>query len=174
MPSKRALERAITLSAVTGLKVSLGPAIFATARKRPEAHLWVMAALGEMVLDKLGFLPSRSRMALLVPRAAVGAWVAHESLKEDGVDDPGTAMMGAAVAAGVALAAPAVRMTVGKVFRIPDAVLGLVEDGLAVKLAADACDLSLNDLGHSAQEAVSEVGDRIAPMVEGRLRSLKG
>jgi hypothetical protein len=74
------LERALTLAAVTGLKVAMGPALLATAQRRSEAPVLVAAALGEMVLDKLGILPSRSRLPLLLPRAAAGAWVARESL----------------------------------------------------------------------------------------------
>jgi hypothetical protein len=69
----------------------------------------VLAALGEMVLDKVGVFPPRYRPPLLIPHALAGAWVAHESLREEGVDDPWGAAMGAVVAAGVSAVAPIVR-----------------------------------------------------------------
>src|SRR3954454_13545193 len=127
-------ERAMALAALSGLKIALGPAFLTTAWRRPESRSWMMAALGEMVLDKVGVFPSRSRLPLLIPHALAGAWVARESMREDGVDDPWAAPMGAVVAAGVSTIAPMIRITASKVLGIPDVLLGLGEDYLALQV----------------------------------------
>ena len=96
----------MALAALSGLKIALGPAFLATSRRWPSRQSWIMAAMGEMVLDKLGVFPPRYRLPLLIPHSLAGAWVARESLREDGEDDPWAAVAGAMVAAGVAVAAP--------------------------------------------------------------------
>lgn len=154
------VERAVTLAAVTGLKLAMGPALFASARRRPEAPVLVAAALGEMVLDKLGILPSRSRLPLLLPRAVAGAWIARESLKADGVDAPGAAALGAAVAAGAATIAPLVRTAGSRLFGVPDALLGVAEDYLALRLGSEAAGLEMERLPQIAWEAIEGVRDR--------------
>src|SRR4051794_32110192 len=97
---KTPFERAMALAAISGLKVALGPAFLATSRRSPNARTWVMAALGEMFLDKVGIFPPRYRPSLLIPHAISGAWVARESMRQDGADDPAAPIMGAVVAAG--------------------------------------------------------------------------
>src|SRR4051812_22188453 len=85
---KTPFERAITLAAISGFKIALGPAFLAASRRSSNTSIWAMAALGEMLLDKVGVFPPRFRPALLIPHALAGAWVARESLKQEGVDDP--------------------------------------------------------------------------------------
>src|SRR3954447_21276850 len=106
--------RAMALAALSGSKIALGPAFFETSRRRPNAGAWVAGALGEMLLDKLEVFPARFRPSLLVPHTLAGAWVARESLKDDGIDDPSAVLMGAVVAAGVASVAPMVRIALSK------------------------------------------------------------
>src|SRR3954454_13966012 len=139
-------ERAMALAALSGLKIALGPAFLTTAWRRPESRSWMMAALGEMVLDKVGVFPSRSRLPLLIPHTLAGAWVAKESMEADGVNDPWAAPMGAVLAAGVATLAPMVRISANKVLGIPDAVLGVAEDYLALKLGSEAVGLRMDDV----------------------------
>jgi hypothetical protein len=155
------VERAVALAAVTGLKVAMGPALFATARRRPEAPVLVAAALGEMVLDKLGILPSRSRLPFLLPRAVAGAWVARESLRADGVEAPGAAVLGAAVAAGTATLAPLVRVAGRRIFGVPDALLGVAEDYLALRLGTGAVGLEMARLPEIARGAIEDVRERV-------------
>lgn len=164
--TNRAYERAMTLAALSGLKVALGPAFLTTAHRRPGSQNWVLAALGEMVLDKVGIFPSRFRLPLLIPHTIAGAWVASESLKEDGVDDPWAAPMGAIVAAGVATLAPMVRITGSRVLGIPDPVLGLAEDYMALRLGTQAMDLSMDQVAETAKETVSELGERVRPALQ--------
>jgi hypothetical protein len=164
--TNRAYERAMTLAALSGLKIALGPAFLTTAHRRPGNHNWVLAALGEMFLDKIGVFPSRFRLPLLIPHTLAGAWVASESMKEDGVDDPWAAPMGAVVAAGVAAVAPMVRITGSRVLGIPDPLLGVAEDYLALRLGTQAMDLSMDQIAETAKETVSELGERVKPALE--------
>src|SRR5262249_10493730 len=158
---KQPYERAMAPAALSGLKIALGPAFLETARRSPNRQNWVLAALGEMVLDKIGVFPPRYRPALLIPHTLAGAWVAHQSLKDDGIDDPYGAAMGAVVAAGVASVAPMVRIVGSKVLGIPDMLLGVAEDYLALKLGTDATDISMDQITDAAREAVEDVGDRV-------------
>ncbi|HEV3163580.1 MAG TPA: hypothetical protein VGZ22_06030 [Isosphaeraceae bacterium] len=152
-----AFRRAMTLAAVTGLKAALGPALVASARRRPERQNLAMAALAEMVLDKLPILPSRSSLPMIVPRALAGAWVAQTMLGEDGKNDPWAPLLGAATAAGVARFAPMVRATLRRVFGVPDFVIGIAEDYLALRLGSEAAGLSMNDVKAIATESVDEM-----------------
>lgn len=156
-------QRAMTLAAITGLKATLGPAFLTTSRRRPEGHGWVLAALGEMVLDKVGILPSRFHPALLIPHTLAGAWVAHESLKDDGVHDPLAAPLGAVVAAGFASVAPMARIAARRGLGIPDPVLGLAEDYFALRLGSQATGLSMDQVANVAKESLEVVKEQIMP-----------
>jgi hypothetical protein len=151
------IEKAMALAAVSGLKVALGPAFLGASQRRPWASACVLAAVGEILLDKLGVLPSRSRLPLLIPRALAGAWVAHESLREDGQPSPGAAVLGAAVAAGAATVAPLARRALGQGLGIPDALVAVAEDGLALGLASRATELELADLPRLIRESAQDV-----------------
>jgi len=166
MNSNQPFTRAMMLAALSGLKIALGPAFLTTARRRPESRNWVLAALGEMVLDKAGVFPSRFRPQLLIPHTLAGAWVARESMREDGIDDPWAAPMGAVIAAGVASVAPMVRITANKVLGVHDVFLGLAEDYLALQLGTQAMDMSMQQVTEAARETVGEVGERVMPVLE--------
>jgi hypothetical protein len=159
-------ERAMILAALSGSKIALGPAFLATARHGPSRGAWVAAAIGEMTLDKLGVFPARFRPALLIPHTLAGAWTARESLKDDGVDDPKGALIGAIVAAGVACVAPLIRIAASKGLGVPDALLGAAEDYLVLRLGADALDIPMDQLPAIAREAIEEVGHRLQPALE--------
>jgi hypothetical protein len=161
--NKSSFERAMTLAALSGFKIALGPAFLATAQRRPEARNWVMAALGEMFLDKIGVFPARFRPSLLIPHTLAGAWVAHESMKADGAEDPYAAAMGAVVAAGVAAVAPMVQITGSKVLGIPDPLLGLAEDYLALRLGSQAMNVPMSQVTDAARNSLEDVRDQVMP-----------
>lgn len=150
-------ERALVLAAISGLKVTYGPTLLAASTRRPWAGPLALAALGELVMDKLGFLPPRSRLPLLVPRALAGAWVARESLRAEGMDEPWAAPMGAAAAAAVAVVAPTARAVVGKALGVPDPFVGLAEDYCALQLGTRALDMPMNQLTGVVGEAVEDL-----------------
>jgi hypothetical protein len=165
MPSSyNPYERALILAALSGLKFTLGPAFLRTAQGPPAARRpWVLAALGEMALDKLGILPPRYRRAVLIPRALAGAYVAHESLKNDGVDDPWAAPMGAVVAAGVSTVVPLVRMAAHRALGVPDWMTGAAEDYAALKFGSQAIGVPMRYIADVAREAVEDAGEQVVP-----------
>jgi hypothetical protein len=122
--------------------------------------------MGEMVLDKLGVFPERYRLPVLIPHSLAGAWVARESMREDGEDDPWVGVAGAAVAAGVAVAAPIARMSINKVLGVPDALLGLGEDYLALSYGTQALDIPMDEITGAAREMFDDVRERARPALE--------
>lgn len=158
---KTPFERAMTLAALSGFKIALGPAFLAASRRSPNTGTWAMAALGEMVLDKIGIFPPRFRPSLLIPHAVSGAWVARESMKQEGVDDPMAPLAGAVVAAGVSCVAPLLRMTLNKGLGLSDAMLGVGEDYVALKLGTEATGVSLTQVGEITREAIGDLRGQV-------------
>lgn len=165
--SSAAFERAMKLAVLSGFKAALGPALLKTAQGKPDARQWVTAAMAEMVLDKVGILPSRSRLPLLIPHAISGAWVAQECMREEGIeDDPWIAPMGAAVAAGIATFAPMLRIAASRVLGIPDMVLGVGEDYCALKLGSEAVGLPMEELTRAAKDSVENFKETVGNLKE--------
>ena len=72
---------------------------------------------------------------LLIPHTVAGVWTARESLKEDGeADDPSILAAAAVVAAGVTVTLPLIRIALQKGLRIPNYLVGLAEDYVALQL----------------------------------------
>ena len=152
------MERALKLAAVTGLRAALGPALVAQAGRRPERRNLALAALGEMVFDKLPYVPSRDRLLPLLARGAAGAWVASQVVQaEDGEKDPWAAPLGAAVAMGVAVAAPKVRKSLGWTTGMSQVVLGLIEDYIALRVGAEALGMTMGEVGDAARESIDDL-----------------
>lgn len=162
MSHETAFENSMKLALVCGLRAAMGPALVAVKQRRDDRSLFVAASLGEMVLDKIGILPSRSRLPLLLPRAASAYWVADQTFKAEGIDDPFSAGISAAVAAGTATLAPLIRKALTRVVGIPDGVVGLIEDYLVLRLGSEATGLSMEDLRDAAQDALCEAREKLA------------
>lgn len=160
---KTPMERALTLAAVSGLRASAGPALLEASRRKSGAGGWVLAALGEMALDKVGLFRNRYRPMLMIPHAIAGGYAARESMRRDGVEDQSIPIMGAVVAAGVAAVAPMARIALNRGLGVNNAVLGLAEDYLALKFGGEAVGLSMEQLGDAAKEAVGDLRDQVAP-----------
>lgn len=154
------------LAVLSGLKVTLGPAMLKTARGCPTAQTWVTAALGELFIDKLPFMPKRSFLPLMIPRAISGGWVARASMRADGYDDPWAAPMGAAVAAGVAVLAPILRNAAGRILDVPDPLIAMAEDYAALKIGSSAVGMSMNEIGQSARESVEGMKEKVMPTLQ--------
>ena len=116
-----------------------------------------------MFLDKIGIFPPRFRPALLIPHALSGAWVARESLKRDGVDDPTGPVLGAVVAAGVSCVAPMTRIALHRGLGISDALLGVGEDYLALRLGTEATDVTMGQVTEIARDAIDDLRGRVVP-----------
>ena len=163
MSREAALQKMIKLAAITGLRAAMGPALLAVSSRRPEGQALAVAALGEMVVDKLPLIPSRSSTALLIPRALAGAWVAKTVMEEEGIDEPFAPVYGAAIAIGTATVAPMLRGILRRVLRIPDPVLGMAEDYLILKTGSEAVGVTLDELKSIAIDSVTEMAQRYLP-----------
>jgi hypothetical protein len=161
MSHETAFENSMKLALVCGMRAALGPALVAVKQRREDRALFVAASLGEMVLDKLNILPSRARLPLLLPRAAAGYWVADQTLRQEGIDDPFAAGMSAAVAAGTATLAPLVRKVLTRIVGIPDSVVGLLEDYLVLRLGCDATGLTMEEIRDAALDALGDVREKL-------------
>jgi uncharacterized membrane protein len=154
-------EKAMKLAVVTGLRSMLGPALLAQATGRPDRKNWALAALGELAVDKLPLIPSRDTLLLLLVRGVAGAWVAKTMMKEEGIEEPWAMPLGAAVAMGVAVAAPKIRKTLGWTTGVPDPLLGLLEDYLALRLGTEAVGMSLDEVAQVAKDTVEDLTCRV-------------
>jgi hypothetical protein len=155
--SKQAFERAMRLAVVSGLRASFGVALMEAAYDRPNRKGWALAAMGEMVVDKIPGVPSRASLPAMLPRAVAGGYVAQQVMDREGVEDPWAVPMGAAVASGVAALAPRIRGILSTVLGVPSPLMGLVEDYIALKVGADALGMSMDDLKKIGEESIEEV-----------------
>jgi hypothetical protein len=162
--SKRAFERAMRLAAVSGLRASFGVALLEAAYHRPNRKIWALVAMGEAVVDKIPFIPSRAALPLMIPRAIAGGYVAREVMAREGIEDPTTTAMGAAVASGVAVLAPRIRSLLSTVLGVPSPLLGMVEDYIALKVGGEALGLTMEDLKRIGEESVEEVKGYVGAM----------
>jgi hypothetical protein len=164
MPDRKSpFERAMALAALSGFKVALGPAFLAASRRSPNTGSWALAALGEMFLDKVGVFPPRFRPGLLIPHALSGAWVARESLRSEGIEDATGPLIGAVIAAGVSCVAPMTRIALHRGLGVSDALLGVGEDYLALRLGTEATDMSMGQVSEIARDAIDDLRGRVAP-----------
>jgi uncharacterized membrane protein len=159
-------EKAMKLAVVTGLRSMLGPALVARSSYRPAAKNLALAAMAEMVADKLPLIPSRDTLVPLVIRGLAGAWVAKTLQDEEGTENPWTVPLGAAVAMGVAVSAPKIRKMLGVTTGVSDPILGLLEDYLAIRLGSEAVGLSMDELTQVARASVEDLRDRITPALQ--------
>jgi len=155
--SKRAFERAMRLAVVSGLRSTFGMALLEAAYDRPNRKTWAMAAMGEMVVDKIPGVPSRASLPAMLPRAVAGGYVAQQVMEREGIEDPWAAPMGAAVAAGVAALAPRLRGLLRVVLGVPSPVLGMVEDYIALKVGGEALGLSMSDVKQIGSDSFEEI-----------------
>ena len=162
--TKRAFERAMRLAVVSGLRSTFGVALMEAAYNRPNRKAWALAAMGEAVVDKIPFAPSRASLPLMIPRAVAGGYVAQQVMAREGVEDPWVVPMGAAVASGVAALAPRIRGLLGTVLGVPGPLLGLVEDYIALRVGGDALGMSMADLRKIGEESVEDVKGYVTSM----------
>jgi uncharacterized membrane protein len=159
-------EKAMKLTVVTGLRSMLGPALVARSTLRPGRQNLALAALGEMIADKLPLVPGRDTLPSLIVRGLAGAWVAKTLQEEEGGDNPWTIPLGAAVAMGVAVAAPKIRRRLEATTGVSDVFVGLAEDYLALRLGSEAIGLSMEEISEIARDSVEDLTERIKPVIQ--------
>ena len=162
---KRAFERAMRLAVVSGLRSTFGVALVEAAYDRPNRKSWALAALGEIVVDKIPFVPSRASLAGMLPRAVAGGYVAKQVMDREGVEDPWIAPMGAAVAAGVAVLAPKIRGALNLI-GMPGVLLGFAEDYLALKVGGEALGMTMDDLKTIGAETIDDLKAHFASLTQ--------
>jgi uncharacterized membrane protein len=96
----------------------------------------VIAALGELVVDKLPSTPARTQARGLVPRIGLGGLSAGLLARSAETPTAVCAAVGAGAAAGAAFAGMAARRALAQ--RLPPLAAALVEDLVAVMLAVVA------------------------------------
>ena len=105
---------------------------------RPDiADLLALCAGGEMLVDKLPFAPSRTVPVVLLARMAYGASAAGLGAAGHGESVPLGTGLGALAAAWGGIAATEARKKLVR-YGIPDPIIGLAEDALALTLTLAA------------------------------------
>lgn len=148
--SWKPIVRAVGLGATAGMRSMTAPALLSANAvlsgknplldtrlgmmcTAPAAGVLVALAAGEMVADKLPFIPDRTSLPALLGRAGSGAVVgaaAFCAAKEKPVWLG--ALIGAAAAVGAAYGMFHLRKFATKKLHVPDVVAGAAEDVLAV------------------------------------------
>jgi uncharacterized membrane protein len=141
---------AATIGAVTGLRCLSGPAVIATAartrrlnvKRTPLAWLGSSKALpiasalaiGEMIADKLPFIPDRVKPGPLAGRAITGALCGYVVFRAGGGNRQ--AIPGALIGSAAALAAAWVGYQYRRKSPLPGIVSALIEDAVAAGAGA--------------------------------------
>jgi uncharacterized membrane protein len=157
MRDDRAYTRAAGLGAVTGLRSMVGPALlsaavqsdgplrgYAAGREGGVAAsvlgskavliLLGLAAAGELVGDKLPFVPGRIQPPVFAERLVAGALVGAAIGDLGGRSPLATAAVGSAASGAAAAVGYLVRTGLPKLTGIPQQAFGVVEDGVALWL----------------------------------------
>jgi uncharacterized membrane protein len=137
------IARSVLIGGSTGLRSQMGMAMLVngtpkerlpTALRHPAVRgITVVAALTELVADKLPSTPPRTQARGLVPRIGLGGLSAGLLARSMGAPTGSSAAVGAAAALGAAFAGMAARQAVAK--RLPPMAAAIVEDFVAVLLA---------------------------------------
>ena len=138
--------KAASLGAVAGLRTFTAPALlsyFASRGKNDELKDNILSspkvsaalgalAVGELVGDKLPFTPNRTEMPGLIARIFSGAFVGGSICAARRKSILTGAILGAASAVATAYAGQHIRQKIADESGVPSAVIGAVEDAIAV------------------------------------------
>lgn len=131
-------QRALLLGFVTGLRSALALALLA-GRARPAVRRGLLlAAGGELVADKLPQTPNRIDPGPLGGRLVFGALAGGIVYRRAGRSVATGALLGAAGAAAGSYGGQAARAWLARATPLPDPVLALVEDAVAISLGRAA------------------------------------
>ena len=131
--TRRGLTAAIALGIVGGMRSALPPAVIAVRDKRPRSRLLrlgiVLGSAGELVADKLPSTPSRTAPPALAGRFASGGAVGRQCAGTFG------GLVGGASAVGSAFVSHNARQDLVKKTGLPDPVIAVAEDSIAIAIA---------------------------------------
>lgn len=134
--------RSAAIGVLAGLRTFSAPAWVVRSEsvraKRLKRLLFLAAAFETVVFDKMPFVPSRTSAPQLVGRMVSGAACAvYASRNEQGrLGRIAAGVTGGVAAAMGAYAALGLRRRVGALFGLPDAWVGVVEDGVSIGLGS--------------------------------------
>jgi uncharacterized membrane protein len=156
---------AAVLGAISGMRSMAAPAIvsrFAHTGLLPlqdsqikflthknSAKTMAVMAIGEMVADKLPFIPKRTSVFPLMTRAVSGALSATAFTKARKRSAVLGALIGSLAAVGASYGAYKLRKVVGDKTHLPDTIVAVAEDALVA-----ACGFALLRALRAAEEAV--------------------
>jgi uncharacterized membrane protein len=127
-----AVLRAFALGATCGLRSMTGPAVVRWRAHDPLRLGFAALAAGELIADKLPATPPRTIPPALIFRALSGGfsgyWLARSLAAEGGSG----ALAGALGALAGAYAGMAVRSTIVRASGLPDSLVALAEDAVAL------------------------------------------
>lgn len=139
--------KASALGAVAGLRAFAAPALLgyfasnrennSSASRKIFAVLGLLAA-GELVGDKLPFTPNRTDAPGLIARVISGAAVGGLLCARGKKSVPAGIATGAASSVAAAYAGQNIRQAIAEKSGIPDAVVGAVEDAIAIGIGVSA------------------------------------
>ncbi len=110
----------------------LGGTSFSLLADERVSALLGMAAVGEMIADKLPFVADRTDLGPLVGRAVSGALVGAAIFTNEGEQPLTGAAIGAVTAIASTLLSYQLRTRATSMLRIPNVLAGLLEDGIVV------------------------------------------
>ena len=138
---KTDLLRTMGLSAVSGSRSVLGPALVLAERRRASswrAFVYALAA-AELIADKLPVTPDRTARGPLLVRSASGGWVGATRARGGPSARAVGTLLGAIAAVAGAFAGHRLRRALNRVLgggAIGNAVTGALEDGLLLMVGA--------------------------------------
>jgi uncharacterized membrane protein len=135
MPNPHAIRDAALLGAAAGLRTSMPVGALALRGRLGEGPVRVAAlaaVAGELTIDKLPLTPSRTSPPGLAARLASGAVCGGLTARAAG------AVVGSAAAVLTAFAGERTRAAIGRRTRLPDPLVAVAEDLLAIGVALAA------------------------------------
>ena len=146
--------RALALGAISGLRSASGPAFVSRAAGRGDMDLGgtplaflgspllskalVVAALGELVGDKLPSTPSRTALPPLLGRAVSGGLVGAAAFVSADRNVAMGLLLGSSAAVAAAFAGERLRALVGSETGLPDPAVALAEDAVVLLVGSRA------------------------------------
>lgn len=134
----RPYATACAIGAAAGLRSMVAPAATLFARRSASAPLVALAALGEMIVDKLPIAPARTALPSLTFRVVAGAASAGSNARRLRIPYTAAVVAGAIGAGAASYLAYGVRSYLTRERHWPDLPVALVEDALAAAVVRAA------------------------------------
>lgn len=135
---RNAIVRSFGIGLTCGLRSMTGPAVVRWRARDPIRLAFAGLAAGELIADKLPATPPRTIPPALIFRAISGGFAGYSVARSLGAGGRGGALAGAAGAVLGAYAGMALRTRLVAASGLPDPLVALAEDAVAVSGAIAA------------------------------------